>query len=144
MRAQGGKQVEQGKAFVPEILYQDKYYPICGHYFWDNDNGATTVCKLLGFASGKRAKSLVAFDVDSMPVGDCKPGQQLTQCTGGGNAWGKFDDRGGWCKKGKKVGVTVTCDKPGVLQMGHRELALALRGIVFGVTDSFRIFMGKL
>ena len=100
--------MEAGKAFVPEILFQGRHYPICGHFFWDNNNGATTLCKLLGFKSGTGTKTRDAFDVDAMPVGDCKPGEPLTKCTGGGNAWGKFDDRNGWCKKGTKVGVTVT------------------------------------
>ena len=113
VRAQGGKKVEAGKAFVPEVLFEKKYFPICGHFFWDNDNGATAVCKLLGFKSGKRGKTSAAFDVDAMPVGDCKPGEPLTKCTGGGNGWGQLDYRNGWCKKGTKVGVTVTCSNPG-------------------------------
>ena len=111
MRAQGGKKAEKGKAFVPEVLYQGKYYPICGHYFWDNDTGATLVCKALGFKVGKYTSTRVAYHVDAMPVGDCKAGEKdLTKCTGGGNAWGKFEDRNGWCKKGQQIGVTVTCD----------------------------------
>ena len=124
--------MEKGKAFVPEILYQDNYYPICGHFFWDNDNGATTVCKLLGFKSGKRTKSLVKFGVDAMPVGDCKPSEDLRKCTGGGNAWGRFDYRNGWCKKGTSVGVTVTCDTPGALRyMGDSDLVLVMQILCF-------------
>ena len=128
MRAQGGKAVNKGKPFVPEVLYQGKYYPICGHYFWDNDNGATIVCKLLGFESGSYKSTRVKYDVDSMPVGDCKPGEELIKCTGGGNAWGNFDYRDGWCKKGTKVGVKVTCDESGgrARVFGHR-----LAGISF-------------
>ena len=96
---------------MPEVLFQGKYYPICGHFFWDNDTGATLVCKSLGFKVGKYKSTRVKYDVDAMPVGDCKAGEKdLTKCTGGGNAWGKFDDRNGWCKKGQGVGVEVTCD----------------------------------
>ena len=94
---------------MPEVLYQGKYYPICGHYFWDNNNGATIVCKMLGFDTGSYKKRMGKYNVDAMPVGDCKPGEKLTQCTGGGNAWGNFDDRDGWCKKGTKIGVEVIC-----------------------------------
>ena len=93
---------------MPEVLFEGKYHPICGHYFWDNDNGATAFCKLLGFKSGSYQSTRVKYDVDAMPVGDCKLGEELTKCTGGGNAWGKFDDRKGWCTKGKSIGVTVT------------------------------------
>ena len=111
-RRQGGLTVQAGRAFVPEVLYQDKYYPICGHYFWDNDNGATTVCKTLGFNSGTRQYTRIAYDVDSMPVGKCNSGQELTKCTSGGNAWGNLNYNNGWCKKGNPIGVTVTCDNP--------------------------------
>ena len=31
------------------------------------------------------------------------------ECTAGGNAWGKFDYRGGSCKAGKNVGVQIVC-----------------------------------
>ena len=103
--------MEQGKAFVPEVSYQGKWYPICGHYFWDNDTGATAVCKLLGFERGSYTSTRAKYEVDAMPVGDCKAGEELTKCTGGGNAWGNFNDRNGWCKKGQNIGVTVTCDK---------------------------------
>ena len=109
-RAQGGKTVQKGQAFVPEVLYNGKYYPICGHYFWDNDNGATTFCKMLGFHKGTYKSTRNTYDVDSMPVGECKPGEGLMKCTGGGNGWGNLDYRAGWCKKGQKIGVTVTCD----------------------------------
>jgi len=109
VRAQRGMRVEGGKAFVPEVLYQGTYYPICGHYFWNSNNGASIVCKLLGFNRGLQRQTWNKFGVDAMPVGDCKPGEKLTQCTGGGNDWGNFDDRDGWCKKGKEVGVEVTC-----------------------------------
>ena len=115
--------MEKGKAFVPEVLYQGKYYPICGHYFWDNDGGATVVCKSLGFKTGKYTSTRVKYDVDAMPVGDCKAEEELTKCTNGGNAWGKFNDRNGWCKKGQNIGVTVTCD-PGACEMVLRRLVV--------------------
>ena len=101
--------MQAGKAFVPEVLFKGKYYPICGHYFWDNNNGATTICKMLGFNKGVKQNTRVAYKKDSMPVGDCKPGQPLTKCTGGGNGWGNLNYRNGWCKKGLNIGVKVTC-----------------------------------
>ena len=113
-RAQGGATVHEGKAFVPEVRFQGKYHPICGHYFWDDNVGATNFCNLLGFKNGKIKRTKVAYDVDAMPVGRCKPGEALNNCTRGGNRWGNFDYSNGWCKKGKRVGFTVTCASPGV------------------------------
>ena len=113
-RAQDGKPVQEGKAFVPEVLFEGKYHPICGHYFWNDNVGATAVCNLLGFNNGKMTQTKAKYDVDAMPVGQCKAGEELTKCTGGGNAWGNFGYDNGWCKKGYEIGVTVTCDSPGV------------------------------
>ena len=74
----------EGKAFVPEVLFEGEYYPICGHKFWDNDDGATTLCKHVGFQKGTSQKIKNEYNVDSMPVGRCKPGEELMKCTGGG------------------------------------------------------------
>ena len=98
-----------GEAFVPEVLYEGRYYPICGNWFWDTDDGATTVCKALGFFSGKKKKTSEKYQVDAMPVGTCKSGEPLDKCTLGGNAWGNFNYNSGWCKKGNPIGVQVVC-----------------------------------
>ena len=120
MRAQGGGTVESGKAFVPEVYFGGKYYPICGHYFWNDDFGAASVCATLGFKSGSRADPSQSetnigptYDVDAMPVGACKDGEEVMNCTGGGNAWGEFDYESGMCKQGEEVGVKVICNSNG-------------------------------
>ena len=113
IRTRSGKAVEAGEPFVPEVLYKDTYYPICGHDFWNNHNGATTVCKFFGFEKGETKVTMAVYDVDAMPVGGCNPGEELTQCTGGGNEWGNFTysrhANGLWCQQGQKIGLTVTC-----------------------------------
>ena len=92
----------------PEVSYKGKWYPICGHYFWDNnDHGANTLCRQLGFSSGNVTKTSAKFSVDAMPVGQCGAGQRLNKCTQGGNAWGNFAYQNGYCKKGTAIGVTV-------------------------------------
>ena len=106
--------MQAGVPFVPEVRFQDKYHPICGHFFWDNDDGATTICKALGFSRGTRWTTEDKYDVDAMPVGKCKAGEPLTKCTGGGNAWGDFNYRDGYCNRGNTIGVKVICDPPGV------------------------------
>ena len=66
-------EVVAGVSFVPEI-YDDatgNYYPICGHCFWDNDNGASLVCQELGFDNGSVEATRDAYNVDAMPVGHC-------------------------------------------------------------------------
>ena len=114
-RSQSGLAVKEGKAFVPEVLFKGQYYPICGREFWDNNNGATIVCKTFGFNSGTLAKTGGKFGIDSMPAGRCSPTDaDLTKCTGGGNTWGDLSAREGTCKKGNEIGFTVTCKDPGL------------------------------
>ena len=49
VRAAGGVEIESGVPFVPEVQFEDSFYPICGHQFEFNFNGATLVCQQLGF-----------------------------------------------------------------------------------------------
>ena len=107
VRVHASSTAGDGKHVYPEVNFMGKWYPICGHYFWDNHNGATTFCKRLGFSSGKMARTRVKFNVDAMPVGKCGAGQRLNQCNKGGHAWGNLNYHGGWCKKGKSIGVSV-------------------------------------
>ena len=111
VRAQGDTQPVAGQAFVPEVLYEGNYYPICGHFFWDNDEGAKTVCNALGFASGTVQRIQTTYTVDAMWVGKCNAGEPLDKCTAGANAWGNFNYvfNDLVCTKGSPVGLTVTC-----------------------------------
>jgi len=102
--------VSKGSKYIPWVYSSGKWYPICGHYFWDDNNGATKVCQQLGFSSGKKdKKKSPAYSKDAMPVGECKSGESLTACTDGGNAWGNFGWRNNDCRKGKKVRCLVKC-----------------------------------
>lgn len=95
--------------------------PVCGPYFWDNNNGATAICRKLGFLSGKfYRRSYSRYDVqtrkftansiykDAMPVGKCRAGEELHKCTGGGNAWGNLTKYSN-CKKGQNAAVEISC-----------------------------------
>merc|ERR1712028_49015 len=113
VRAENGATATAGVAFVPEVMFNGNWYPICGHFFWDNNHGATTVCQELGyggFSSGTRQHVRDTYSADSMPVGECSAGQALTSCNQGGNDWGNLEYNGGWCKAGTQIGVTVTCN----------------------------------
>ena len=34
---------------VPEVFKDGNWYPVCGHYFWNNHEGAASVCKGMGY-----------------------------------------------------------------------------------------------
>jgi len=109
VRAQGGQEVEDGTAFVPEVRSNGRYYPICGHRFWDDNGGAESVCNSLGFTHAKLLATKDVYSTDAMPVGRCHGGESLNQCTAGGNAFGDPEYNGGQCNKGQPVGVKVVC-----------------------------------
>ena len=114
MRATNGATATAGVAFVPEVMFNGNWYPICGHYFWNNNYGAATVCEALGLTGGlgwyKHTRTRTTYSTDAMPVGSCTAGQALTSCTDGGNGWGNLEYHQGWCKAGTNIGVTVTCN----------------------------------
>ena len=47
----GSFPIKAGYPIHPEIWHENEWYPICGHYFWDSDDGVTIFCKRLGFHS---------------------------------------------------------------------------------------------
>merc|ERR1711981_1033000 len=116
VRAKNGERVQAGKAFIPEVYYDGKYSPICGHYFWDDNQGAENVCKRLGFFGGGKVKRTNdVYDADAMPVGRCKEGESLDKCSAGGNAFGDLSKTygrfgGDSCRKGQRIGVNVVCE----------------------------------
>jgi len=75
-----------GVSMYPQVCRDGKYFDICGHYFWGNDNGATTFCKKLGFNSGIRdlpnsRKRHDGETAEAVWVGECDVGEELNQCT---------------------------------------------------------------
>ena len=40
-------------AFTPEVYLRGQWYPICGPNFWNNQEGAMSICKSLGFETGE-------------------------------------------------------------------------------------------
>merc|ERR1712039_1111068 len=38
---------------IAEISFKGNWFPICGHWFWDNANGANLFCQKLGSQSGQ-------------------------------------------------------------------------------------------
>ncbi len=96
--------------FIPEIAYEGHFYPICGLDFWDNDEGASTLCRLAGYRHGGVVIRTNAIYVkDAIPIGKCYPGEDVDSCSAGGNAYGDFSYREGACAAGQPVGVEVVC-----------------------------------
>ena len=80
--------VDGGK---PEVFYNNRWRPICGHYFWDNNNGADLFCQQLnqGYLSGTINKGTVAeyyLDSDALQIGRCRNGDRWLNCYGGCNS----------------------------------------------------------
>ena len=97
----------QPEAFVPNVNFEGEWYPICGHWFWNSNDGATIVCQKLGFDSGTQQELDATFTKDAIQVGRCNPGEELTSCTAGGNSWPTVISE---CESGQTGGsVTVTC-----------------------------------
>ena len=102
----------------PEISFDGSWYPICGHHFWDSDDGAALVCRKLGFETGKRSNSVwnkVWVAKDAMPVGKCEAtDDSLMTCRGGSNYFGDVGGRKeaaqrASCKRGEKVWPAIRC-----------------------------------
>ena len=100
-----------GVPFIPEVFFEESFYPICGHWFWNNNVGAGLVCEALGFHFGGTVHMTHdRYSRDAMPVGHCNDADvSLTSCSGGGNAFGELDYNGEWCSKGNFIGVKVVC-----------------------------------
>jgi len=117
---EGDVQVAEGSSNQPEVpMYVEvnvggKFAPICGHYFWNNEKkinwGARLVCRRLGWSGGSVVQSRVELGADASHVGQCgRKDEGLNKCTKAANAFKNFNFKGGWCKKGNKVGVQVKC-----------------------------------
>ena len=72
----------------PEIWFNDKWSPICGHYFWNNNYGATLFCQELNstYTFGSVKNSGIPLASDGIRVGKCtSQDNSLSSCTGGCN-----------------------------------------------------------
>mmetsp|Transcript_85974 Transcript_85974/g.216396 ORF Transcript_85974/g.216396 Transcript_85974/m.216396 type:complete len:593 (-) Transcript_85974:230-2008(-) len=123
VRNLGGAEVTSGLAFYPEVWwegdasgYQPGWYPICGHYFWDNHAGAAIACQKLkggtGCTGGTLQRHRSTYDIDAVHVGTCDDAQdtELYSCTAGANSWNNFDLYGGQCNAGHGVSIKIQCN----------------------------------
>jgi len=90
---------------VPYLFYGGKWSPICGHCFWDNQDGAKAFCQELGYSNGRFNRG-GRYDQDAIEVGKCRSGESINSCSSGCNQYKNT----GWCKKGNGVKITISCE----------------------------------
>ena len=130
VRNTGGAAVTSGLRFFPEVWWEGTdpnevpgWYPICGHYFWDNNDGAIIACQALlggsGCTSGNRhvPTPYESHTTDAIYVGKCNYGDPgLWACSGSGgyNSWDSFQGPDGNCRAGQGGGsgnrIQITCN----------------------------------
>ena len=93
----------------PEVFYNGKWIPICGHVFWDNQYGANLFCKAFNstYLSGSQYNSGVSLYIDSIAIGHCnKDTASLLEC-------GYINEDYGGCSSGDGASIEVKCCCPG-------------------------------
>ena len=105
---------------IPMISWNGTWSPICGHYFWDNNFGATIFCQKLGYKKGAvfgktkyQRNAGESYTEDAFRLGKCLVRNDLTRCRGGCNDYklgGRcYENEDATCYKGTPAKVTVEC-----------------------------------
>ena len=104
---------------TPLILWDDVWSPICGHFFWDNQVGASMFCSKLGYEHGEQSVSGKPYSVDAFRIGRCQEGDEWnSHCTGGGcndyELGGTCGNSmfGSSCATDDDVAMTIACSQP--------------------------------
>ena len=61
-----------GENQIAEVYFENQWTPICGHWFWNNNIGATLFCQELGFNSGVITKKHGNFGCRVQQQWNCK------------------------------------------------------------------------
>ena len=99
---------------IAKICYNDRLVPICGHYFWENNNGAHLFCKLLGKGGGTVEKNgRMELTEDAYYAGQCSStDKKITECSAAGNhhiLGGSEMFGSSSCNKGSKAAIYIEC-----------------------------------
>jgi len=106
---------------TPKYYWTNKYVPICGHWFWDNNNGAKSICQKLGYSNGALSRTNQAYTEDAIMLGRCKSGENYQHCSE--DCWshmfstpsgvekfvGKVFQGCADCTAGQRVGIKISC-----------------------------------
>ena len=106
--------VRLGSDDIAEVYFNEKWVPICGHWFWDNNIGATLFCQKLGFESGA-INERFKLKNDGLRVGKCDSGDSWLQCSRCGELQvGGQCDGGGNCNRGQTAAFSISCFDEGM------------------------------
>ena len=70
---------------MPEVYFDGKWVPICGHWFWNNNIGANLFCQEFGFESGTLKNTHLTLPNDGLIIGKCEQRDAWLQCSGNCN-----------------------------------------------------------
>ena len=108
---EGDVRLEDGK--FPEVFLNEIWSPICGHYFWDNNVGASLVCQKL--TSNPASTGLVIqrtdkpLEKDAIRIGKCLSNDQWLSCSGGCNDLGIGQHGCINCGAGQLASIEIEC-----------------------------------
>ena len=106
-------QVRLNNDEIAEIYYSGKWMPICGHHFWNNNNGATLFCQQLGYHRGiikQESKSRqVPLPNDGFRIGECKKNDIWPHCAGGCSDHTVGGTHCSDCQSGAMAGLKIEC-----------------------------------
>ena len=111
------------------------FHPICGHHFWDNNEGAKLFCQKLGYTEGQidtLGKSQ-SYNQDSIWIGLCQSVDgDISTCSGpcntkqvGGDCVDSYDD----CNAGALAKMSIKCN--GGASLKTRSCSISFPGMSF-------------
>ena len=96
---------------IPYLFWDDVWSPICGHYFWNNQDGAKAFCKKLGFTGGVISEKNIQYKEDAIQVGKCNSGETIDSCKAQKNLYTNTEScEAGYLYDGKHIGLTISCN----------------------------------
>ena len=110
---EGDVQLKDGK--FPEVFLNGIWSPICGHYFWDNDVGASLFCQKLTSDPASIGQVIIRTDKplekDAIRIGKCLSNDQWLSCSGGCNdlGTGKGCNNGDNCGAKQPASIEIKC-----------------------------------
>ena len=115
---------------TPYVFWYNQWTPICGHYFWNNQEGAKLFCRKMGYKSGSLSGhgSGQKYATDSFRIGECNSNDMWENCRGGHNDYqigGRFNQGTAKCDRYQEVKITIWCGE------GDSTKTTSCRGIIY-------------
>merc|ERR1712038_666130 len=96
-----------------QVRHGSNWNTVCGHWFWNNNNGAATACKNLGYPSGGTVHKIEGETIsgNNICIGQRGPGEQIGQCSSGCDSNGATRNaiNSGPCDLGTDAVIEVEC-----------------------------------